>query len=385
VDNPVKLPFINDLEKTRTSGWDLIQVILGPRQVGKTTGVLRLLEGYKENDYHYASADGLISQHSSWLNEQWMILDSKNPEGLLVVDEIQKIENWSETIKMLWDQQKREKRKKRLILLGSSSLQIQKGLQESLTGRFFLHPVYHWNLNESQKGFNMSLNDFLRFGGYPGSYPMMSDPVLWLNYMKNSIVDTVIGKDILQISRVKSPALFRQCFDLACSYGGQEISYNKLLGQIQDKGNVELVKHYLELFEGAFLLKQLSKFSMKKTLSRASSPKILPMCPGLYSANLDADLDSETMGRAFEIAVGCELARLPGSLYYWRQNNYEVDYVYQFGKKNIAIEVKSGKKRSSRGLDKFLQQVPSAHAMIVTPDNFSELVKKVTEYSMKGL
>lgn len=377
MEKTINLPFINNLKKLGKQHWSLIQVIVGPRQVGKTTGVLRFLESHQAKDVHYASADTAVSKGPGWLTEQWLLLKNKAPEGLLVIDEIQKVENWSEEVKRLWDQQKAKKEKLRVILLGSSSLEIQKGLSESLTGRFFLHRVPHWNLQESREAYGMNLEQFLRFGGYPGSYAFITTPIDWLSYLKDSIIDTVIGRDILQISRVKSPALFRQCFELACSYGGQEISYNKLLGQLQDKGNVELVKHYLELFEGAFLLKQLPKYSQKKVLSRASSPKILPLCPALYSWTKDGELSSEERGRAFEIAVGCELARLPGHLYYWRENNAEVDYVYSFGKQVYAFEVKSGRKKSEKGLLAFLKNFPNAEAQIITPENYLEMIEKI--------
>jgi predicted AAA+ superfamily ATPase len=351
--------------------------------VGKTTGVLRFLEAQKKKKALYASADGALSQNPSWLEEQWFLQKSQSPSGLLVIDEIQKVENWSETIKKLWDRQKRMPERLRVILLGSSSLEIQKGLSESLAGRFHLQKVHHWNLQESREAYGLTLEQFLCFGGYPGSYALARDRIQWLHYLKDSIVDAVIGRDILQLSRVKSPALFRQCFDLACAYGGQEISYTKLLGQLQDKGNVELVKHYLELFEGAFLLKQLPKFSQKKVLARASSPKILPLCPALYSLTKDADLDKESRGRAFEIAIGCELNRLPGTLSYWRERNDEVDYIYNFGRRIYAIEVKSGRKKNARGLGRFLEQFPAAEGLIVTPENFHAVLEKVKTPSEK--
>lgn len=379
--NKIKLNFINNLEKSPATYWGFIQIIIGPRQVGKTTGVLQFLESLNPSSYLYASADGPLSRGTEWLEQQWFSLKTTCPEGLLVIDEIQKVENWSETIKKLWDQQARSSQKLRLILLGSSSLEIQKGLSESLTGRFLLHKVHHWNFTESQAAYNLTFEQFLIFGGYPGSYDFLQDIPRWLSYLKESIVDTVIGRDILQLSRVKSPALFRQCFDLACSYGGQEISYNKLLGQLQDKGNVELVKHYLELFEGAFLLRQLPKYSQKKVLSRASSPKIIPLCPALYSVTEDADLNAEKRGRAFEIAVGCELIRLPGQLSYWRENNNEVDYIYSFGKKLYALEVKSGRKKSSKGLTEFLKKYPNAEGLIVTPENYQEIMRSLSSAS----
>ncbi len=382
--NLIKLSFIEYLTDSIKSHPDLIQVIIGPRQVGKTTGVLEYLKTQDSLTTRYVSADGEVSRPGSWLEEQWLLLqfDSIGPngnEGLLVIDEIQKVENWSETAKKLWDQQKRTGTKIKLILLGSSSLEIQKGLSESLTGRFKLHTVHHWNLDESHRGYDLDLEKFLVFGGYPGSYTFIKDKVSWLQYVNESIVNTVIGRDILSLNRVKSPSLFKQTFYLACSYGAQEISYNKLLGQLQDKGNVELIKHYLELFEGAFLLKQLFKYSNKKTLSRSSSPKILPLAPSLYSITLDADLNSEHRGRAFEIAVGCELIRLPGQLFYWREGPFEVDYVYKFGQNVFAIEVKSNRKRNQKSLTEFKTKFPGSKTMIVTPDSFSNFINLIKD------
>ena len=377
MNSSIKLGFLTQLKKSLSVSEPLIQVILGPRQVGKTTGIQIFLKSFKKSAYHYVSADGVLSKTSDWILEQWLMASNKDEGGLLVIDEVQKVENWSETIKKLWDQQARSSQRIKVVLLGSSSLDIQKGLSESLTGRFLLHRVYQWNFNESQKGYKLSFEELLKYGGYPGSYQFKEEIVQWLNYMKNSIVETVVGKDILSLARVKSPALFHQSFYIAMSYGGQEISYTKLLGQLQDKGNVEIIKHYLELFEGAFLLRQLFKYSNKAVLSRSSSPKILPMAPALYSMNKDVDLSQEEMGRAFEIVVGCELVRLPGQLYYWRQGKYEVDFVYKFGKKLTAIEVKYGKNISAKGLEKFKEEFPSTKLLLLTPENYKKQIESL--------
>lgn len=375
--NPIKLRFVSRLEDSIKSKNDLIQVIIGPRQVGKTTGVLQFLKNYPKEKYHYISADGLVSQPTYWLEEQWDLLQSKTKDGILVVDEIQKVENWSEAAKKIWDKKKIKKNKTQLILLGSSSLEIQKGLSESLTGRFQLHQVYQWNLEESNEAYDLNLEEFLIYGGYPGSYLFLGNKIEWLKYIRESIVNTVIGRDILSLSRVKSPSLFKQAFELACSYGGQEISYNKLLGQLQDKGNVELIKHYLELFEGAFLIKSLFKYSAKKVISKSSSPKILPLCQSLYTITLDADLNPSQRGRAFEIAVGNELIRLPGQLHYWREGQYEVDYIYSFGKKLFAIEVKSGRKKNQKSLHVFKEKFPNAEVILINIDNFKDTLHQL--------
>ncbi len=362
----------------------LIQVVIGPRQVGKTTGVRQLLQRQVFRDYHYVSADGLVLKSPSWILEQWLRAKQKSPKALLVIDEIQKVESWAEAIKQLWDEQTLVGTDEvKVILLGSSSLELHRGLSESLAGRFQLHRVHHWGPQESEEGYGLNLDQYLRFGGYPGSYSMIQDPVAWLSYMGDSIVDAVIGKDILSVARVKSPALFKQCFYLACSYAGQEISYTKLLGQLQDRGNTDLVKHYLELFEQAFLIKQIFKYSNKRVLSRSSSPKILPLCPALYSLTLDADYSPDNYGRAFELSLGCLLNSLPaGELYYWRSRNFEVDYVYRYGKKLWAIEVKSiqGGAMSSpqhKGLYEFKKHFPGAELVLMHRDNYQDEMEKI--------
>ena len=371
--------FVQKLHKSLKDHPDLIHVVLGPRQVGKTTGVQQLLKKLPSTETFYYSADGEIQQPSSWILEQWLKVKDKTSEFILALDEIQKVENWSETIKKIWDEERVRANGPRikLILTGSSSLYLQKGLSESLTGRYQIHQVTHWDETESHSSYGLTLEEYLVFGGYPASYKMWKNKVEWLEYIKESIIRPVLGRDILSTARVKSPALFKQCFDLACSYAVQEISYTKLLGQLQNRGNVELIKHYLELFEGAFLIKQLFKYSNKKTLSRSSSPKILPLCPALYSITLDADLDEKDKGRAFELVVGMHLEKLPGELYYWRENQVEVDYILKFGKKLWAIEVKWGKKQSAHGLETFKNKFPTATLFLVDRNNYLDIIKKI--------
>ena len=369
--------FVSKIKLALQSKEPFIQVVIGPRQVGKTTGIQQLMQSAPELDFVYASADGEMLRHPSWITEQWLMAQSQSSKPVLIIDEIQKVEHWAEAVKRHWDQEKLRRRGMQVVLLGSSSLELQRGLSESLAGRFRLHKVYHWGPSESSRAYSLDLDQFLRFGGYPGSHPLVRDRVSWLSYVQDSILDPVIGKDILSLARVKSPSLFKQSFYLACSYAVQEISYTKLLGQLQERGNTDLIKHYLELFEQVFLLKQLFKFSSKKILARASSPKILPLCPALYSVTLDADFSSENLGRAFEIVVGCMLNQLPGELYYWRQRQFEVDYVYRFGKKIWAIEVKSSSKQSFKGLHEFKKEFPSAELLLLSPDNYESEIKRI--------
>ena len=346
-----------------------MQVLVGPRQVGKTTGVKQVI-AQTRLPAHYANADGLLASDRNWLLEQWQQARLLGEGGLLVIDEIQKVPNWPETVKALWDARPGHLR---VVLLGSSAMQLQTGATESLAGRFELLRVHHWTFAELQQAFGYDLPRYLAFGGYPGAVPFEADPDRWYAYMKDAIVEAVIGKDILQTRRVANPALFRQAFQILCHYPAQEISYTKLLGQLQDKGNTDLVKTYIDMYGGAFLLHALQKYSNKAWLSRSSSPKMLPACPALYSmtAGVDTVSNAEQRGRAFELAVGAELLQQPGELTYWRERHDEVDFIYQYRQHLYAIEVKSGRKKSAKGLATFCKQVPQALPVIVTPDNFA--------------
>ena len=359
----------------------LIQVLMGPRQVGKTTAVQDFLlqnkKSFPENKYHFATGDEALTHTPDWIETQWKIAKNKATATLLIIDEIQKVLQWSDIIKKLWDEESRIVKKKsermKVILLGSSSLELQKGLSESLTGRFELIPAHHWDYLESKQGFQLSLDDYLLYGGYPGSYPFIPDQSRWHRYVRDSIIETVVAKDILSQNYVKNPALFRQSFDLLCSYPAQEISYTKLLGQLQEKGNVELVKTYIRLFEGAFLFKRLENFSLKPFKTKSSSPKILPLCPALHTLTLgkNSTITPVLRGRMFEVAVGAKLANLDGQLFYWRERNHEIDFVYREGKNIIGIEVKSGKIKHSKSIPVFKEKFPTAQVAVLHIEDFS--------------
>ncbi|HXH73912.1 MAG TPA: ATP-binding protein [Bacteriovoracaceae bacterium] len=370
--NIVRLSIIDNLSRNLKEGPEFIQVILGPRQVGKTTSILNFLENEYKGTYVFASADSLFNASTTWLKEKWQ--EARLGQSLLVIDEIQKIENWSEVVKSLWDEDKRKKSPILCVLLGSSSLELQRGLTESLTGRFQLIQAFHWNFHESQAGYGLSFEEYLKYGGYPGSYSIRKSET-WVSYLKQSIVETVIEKDILLNHSVKSPALFKQAFEIVISYPAQEISYTKLLGQLQDKGNTDLIKHYIKLYEGALLIKALEKFSTNKIKVRSSSPKILPLCPAFYYLNILAEYSPIEKGRVFELIVGAQLVRLGLDLYYWREGSNEVDYVIKRGRKIWAIEVKSGRKKSSKGLEAFKSNFPSSIGVIITFENYLDFEK----------
>ncbi len=377
---PLKLSFINILEDGINKESPLIQVLIGPRQVGKTTTILHHFEAKYGKRILYGSADLVFNSDYAWLQGLWQKAIDQNL--ILIIDEIQKCENWSEWIKKLWDETRRSQNCVQCILLGSSSLQIQKGLTESLTGRFKLTKAFHWNYEDSHAAYDLSFEDYLKFGGYPGAYQFVNTKD-WVNYVKNSIVSTVIEKDILQFQRVKSPSLFKQAFEILISYPAQEVSYTKILGQIQDKGNVDLVKYYISLFEGAFLIKALEKYSERGVKTKSSSPKILPLCPCLYYLTILDDYSSEEKGHAFEALVGAQLCKTDYPLYYWREGDAEVDFVLKIGRKIFGIEVKSGRKKSAKGIPKFKEKFPHARVLIVSNENYFDFERDPEAYLSK--
>lgn len=356
------LPFIKKLHENLEAKTGLLQVILGPRQVGKTTSILEYIKTRHPSRHHYVSADAVFNTTAEWIREQWEI--ARRDGALLVIDEIQKCHNWSEVVKVLWDEGKRSKHVVPCVLLGSSSLSIQRGLSESLTGRFQLLTAHHWNSGESAAGYDVAFEDYLKFGGYPGSYQFIGTDE-WRRYVSNSIVSTVIEKDILQYQTVRNPALFKQAFEIIMAYPAMEISYTKLLGQLQNKGNVEIIKHYLDLYQGAFLIRCLEKYSPSKIKTKNSSPKILPLAPCLYYLTHLDSYSPDERGRVFEALVGAQLLRTGEELFYWRDGKHEVDFVLRQGKKLWAIEVKSGRRRASDGLLAFIERFPGAKPVLI--------------------
>lgn len=348
---------------------NFIQVIYGPRQVGKTTLVLQLLEKIKRKNFYF-SADDYFNSTNTWIQQCWetarlsiKVFDEK--EVILVLDEVQKINNWSEVVKSEWDRDRREKINIRVILLGSSRLLIQKGLTESLAGRFETFYVIHWSYTEMKDAFGLTLEEFIFFGGYPGSAALIHDEKRWKKYINDSLIETSISKDILMLTRVEKPALLRKLFEIGCLYSSRLLSITKILGQLQDAGNTTTLSHYLQLLSDAGLLAGIEKYSGEIVRKRASIPKFQVFNNALLSAQdvmsfNEIRLQPKEWGRYVESAVGAHLLNNVATenikLYYWRENNLEVDYVLEKGTKKIAIEVKSGVKYVNSGMSVFAEK-----------------------------
>lgn len=361
----------------------LIQVLTGPRQVGKTTAVLQLLQKW-DGPTVYGSADSPNALGSDWVERMWQTAARKTEQDeqvLLALDEIQKVQGWAESVKALWDRQAYSDTPLRLLLCGSSSLQVQSGITESLAGRFELLCLTHWSLSEMEQCFGWDADTYILYGGYPGSAPFLSDWQRWANFIRQSLVETVIGKDILLLHRIQKPALLRQLYALSCDYAGQIVSYQKLLGQLQDAGNTTTLAHYQQLLEEAFLVRGLPKWHGTKIRTRASSPKWQPYNTGLATAQSglppqELQRDVQRWGRLVEIAVGAHIlnqALEEGiQVFYWREKNKEVDFVLQKGEQIAALEVKSGTvPKRHPGLELFRKRCPRAFTWIVGEEGLS--------------
>lgn len=367
------------LEQRLKEDLNFIQVVLGPRQVGKTTGLRQITEKWG-GPVQTITADAAAPPSADWIELNWKIARSKGPGTLLVIDEVQKIPGWSQVVKRLFDED-RAARQLKVVLLGSASLSLQKGLADSMAGRYEVLHAGHWNLAECREAFDWDLVQFLKFGGYPGAAELAGDTERWKAFINNSIIEPVLSKDLLSFAAVNKPALFRQTFLLSLAYPAMEVSLQKMLGQLQESGNVSTIKHYLELFEGAYLIKTLQKYSGSEIRKRGSSPKIVPLNTALVNAQATPDgleQNPDLLGRIFECAVGAELHRQFEELYYWRDGKDEVDFVAKVGGRVFAIEVKSGRVRRTGGLIKFTQRYPEAVPVVIDLDKGTRLLEGVS-------
>ncbi len=339
----------NRLEEPRR----FIQVVAGPRQVGKTTLVQQVCEA-SGLPVRFASADEPTLRGPEWISQQWEIARLMQDErgAVLVLDEVQKISGWSEAVKRLWDEDTRKKRPIKVILLGSAPLLIQRGLSESLAGRFEVLHLPHWSAEEMRVAFGWTVQQSIFYGGYPGAASLIGDHDRWVRYVRDSLIETTLSRDVLLLSRVDKPALLRRMFELGCRYSGQILSYTKMIGQLQDAGNTTTLAHYLELLGAAGILTGFSKYAGEAVRSRGSSPKLQVFDTALLSALAgysfeEAQANREYWGRLTESAVGAHLANAAAAgkceVFYWRDRNREVDFIVRVGRRLIAIEVKSGR------------------------------------------
>ena len=370
------IELIKRLQETRK----FIQIITGPRQTGKTTGIKIALNEISIHSL-YVTCDDPGIHDRIWLEQMWEQARQKliqNKEYLLVIDEIQKIPNWPEIVKRFWEEDTIQNRNLKVVLLGSSTLLIQKGLTESLKGRFEILRNTHWSFNEMNAAFGWNIDTYILFGGYPGAASLIQEPERWRRYVMDSLIEPTISKDVFQMQTINKPALLRNLFSLGCIYSGQIISYQKLLGQLHDAGNTTTLSHYLKLLEKAGLLMGLEKYTFTPIRKRGSSPKLLALNTALITAQsiINSDIknnDPVKWGRLLESAAGAHLCNnlesMPVEVTYWREGNYEVDFILSSHNTIICIEIKSGtRRRSLPGIEKFEKKYGNVRKLLVGGD-----------------
>lgn len=371
-------PIVSTLADLLRRGLPLMHVLVGPRQVGKTTAASMIAEEWPGPVVH-ASADDPVPPGPEWIAFHWNRARSAGPPDLdaggrplLILDEIQKAAGWSETVKREWDLDARSGNRLAVLLLGSAALLVQRGLSESLAGRFLLHRLLHWDYPTMRAAFGLTLDEWLFFGGYPGTMRLIDDEELWRHYVRDALVEPAIARDVLQMEPVRKPALLRHLFYLACGYPAQILSYNKMLGQLVDAGNTTTLAHYLTLLDGAYLISGLESFKPGGGQKRGTSPKLIVRNNALVSAVggrsfAEVRKDAQYWGRLVENAVGAHILNTvpDGTLFYWRKREQEVDFVIRSGDAVTAVEVKSSRMRDPAGLRSFLHLVPSSRPVIV--------------------
>jgi len=354
----------------------LIQIVVGPRQTGKSTMIAQALRRI-ETVSHYVSADDAFVRNTDWLSTEWQQARNMTHGGerpaILVVDEVQKIPHWHNVVKSLWDADRRNLVPLKVVLSGSSSLLLHKGMEDSLMGRFELIRSPHWTLSECNEAFDFDLDTFLHFGGYPGAARLVKDEARWRTYMRDAVIEPTIAQDVLELENVRKPALMRQVFALASLYSGQELSYNKMLGQLQDAGNTVTIAQYLSLLDKAGMVAALHKFDPKELKMRRSSPRLMVYDTSLMTAVSSKGRrlleESDLRGHLVESAVGAYLLGRSGAegfdVRWWRKDTDEVDFVLTCGTDVTAIEVKDGKEKRQSGMGAFLKNYPEAKRIIV--------------------
>lgn len=361
-----------------------IQVLAGARQVGKTT-IVQQFVAQCSVPVTFVSADAENENNVEWIAKQWNDVRQQmrvlqQAEHILIIDEVQKLNNWSDVVKREWDADTWNRVNIKVVLLGSSRLLLKDGLTESLAGRFELIRVPHWSYAEMQEAFGFSLEQYIYFGGYPGAAELVSREVRWKNYILQSIVAPAIEKDVLMTKRIHKPALLSQLFRLGAAYSAELVSYTKLLGQLQDAGNTTTLAGYLTTLGEAELLCGLQKYTSAPIRRIQSVPKFQVFNNALLSAFSDyrfdtAQLDSQRWGRWVESAVGAHLVNYAEeqnySVFYWRERDDEVDFILRRGVDEVvAIEVKSGSRSDNQGLYVFDKQFHPKHTMVVGTNGF---------------
>ncbi len=355
-----------------------IQLLAGPRQVGKTTLLLEVAERFGKQSV-YAAADA----PEAALPGFWERIVARTEEtaaargrAILLLDEAHLLHGWGARLKGVWDRFKRRKTPVHIVASGSSALHLAVGSRESLAGRYERLTLTHWSARSIAEVYGVPTEEaadlVVRMGSYPGAFPLRKDVARWSAYVRDAILEPAIGRDILALAAVRRPALLRQVFGVAASSPAQIVSLQKLQGQLQDAGALETLAHYLALLDEAFLVASLPKYSTNVARRRASPPKLVPLNNALVAVVdpegiADSKSDPKRFGVWVENACLAHAWNSGQRVAYWREEPLEVDGVLEGSWGKWAIEVKTGRFQPSdlTGLLEFSRRHPGFKPLVV--------------------
>ncbi len=355
-----------------------IQLLSGPRQVGKTTLLLDLAEQLGATAI-YMAADGPEAALPGFWERLWLRAEdiaAIQGRAVVLLDEVHVLGEWSARLKGEWDRLRRLKIPVHIVATGSSALGLMTGSRESLAGRFEQITLTHWSAATLAGVFKIAKRDavdaVVRTGAYPGAFGLRDDPARWAAYVRDAIVEPAIGRDILALAAVRRPALLRQVFGVCASSPAQIVSLQKIQGQLHDAGALETITHYLELLEAAFLVAPLQKHAERPTRRRSAPPKLVTLSNALLAVVDPRGIperatDPARFGTWVENACLAHAWNAGQKVSYWREEPLEVDGVLDGSWGSWVIEVKTGRVEVSdlRGLLEFNRRFPKYKPLLV--------------------
>ncbi|MHB9022821.1 MAG: ATP-binding protein [Armatimonadota bacterium] len=381
-----------------------IQLLSGPRQVGKTTLLLEIARD-RGDDALYLAADSPEASLPDWWLTRWQraVRMARRGPSVLLVDEIHGLPDWSRWLKVAYDEIQRERLPLHIIVSGSSSLQLAGGARESMAGRFERLNLRHWTARDLIDGFaftpEAAVMTFVRYGTFPGGVGLLANPLRWKAYLRDAIIDPAIGSDIVMLRQVRKPALLRQIFAVCIGHPGEVISLQKIAGSLTDAGNMATVADYLMLLGDAYLAAALPKYAMTEVRRRATPPKLVTLSNAFLAAATDDDpptpaSDPRRWGHWLENACIARAINDGHTVTYWREAQQEVDMIIDGAAGKWAVEIKSGDYtiRDLVALLEFCRRNPGYRPMVIGSEQYQDAAVRADieylswqEYLLDGL